>query len=395
MDPSGSIFERVACPKAHEHIKKGKKKCPTTWWARVRYLDPERGQPKDLQRRAESRTDAIDKRDALLKEIRETAGRCVGSERMSFAQLCAYYEDHYVKEAEYVEGRKVSGLRSWYTVKKQLEMLKDHFGVRPIRSITYGNIRQFRFARFKAKTKAGTQRSIASVNRELALLRRMLNVAVAESWLPKNPFHQGASLISSADEKKRERILTQAEEKTLLDACAAPRRGHLRAIIIAALDTGCRRGELLKLRWRDVDLESGQINIIAFNTKTAKARCVAMTTRLRSELQQLWAAAPDEVNKRVFGVLASVKRSFAGARADAGLPDVRFNHKMHTAATRLLRAAITLSEVGRILGHQQPSTTYRYVNADIETANRAAAALDRFNALPLEAPINQQSDAVN
>ena len=397
MTPKGAIFERWEC--SHEnsdskHIKQGKKKCPSTWWARVRYIDPESGKPKDLQRRAESRSDAIDKRDKLIREISETSGRSVGSERMTFAELCTYYEKHYVREAEYVGDQKVSGLRSWYTVKKQLEMLKGYFGGKALRSITYGNLRQFRSDRFRTKTKGGTQRSIACVNRELALIRRMLNVAAAEGWIIRNPFNQGESLISIAKERKRERIITAVEERALLDACSAPKRSHLRAIIIAALDTGCRRGELLKLRWRDVDFDAGIINIIAFNTKTAKARCVAMTSRLRVELEHLRAAAPDDPSKRVFGIVESVKRSFAGARKDAGLPDLRFHDLRHSNATRQVQLGIPISEVGRILGHQQPSTTYRYVNANTETATRAAAALDAFNAQPLDVPISE-SEALN
>src|SRR5437868_5941731 len=63
------------------------------------------------------------------------------------------------------------------------------------------------------------QRSITSVNRELALLRRMFNVAYREGWLLKNPFHSGEPLISLADEVKRERILTRDEEARLLEAC--------------------------------------------------------------------------------------------------------------------------------------------------------------------------------
>ena len=74
---------------------------------------------------------------------------------MTFAELCTYYENHYVKEVEYVGDQKVSGLRSWYTVKKQLQMLKDYFGCKALRSITYGNIRQFRSERFRTKTKEG------------------------------------------------------------------------------------------------------------------------------------------------------------------------------------------------------------------------------------------------
>jgi integrase len=77
-----------------------------------------------------------------------------------------------------------------------------------------------------------------------------------------------------------------------------------------------------------------------------------------------------------------VKRSFDTVRRAVGLEDVRFHDLRHTAATRLVGANIPLSEVGRVLGHTQANTTYRYVNANLETAKRAAAALDAFNAEP-------------
>src|SRR5688500_1274081 len=111
MKPKGTIVKR----------KSGSK---ITWWARDRYVDPEKG-PQDLHRRAESKTGAADKRDRLIADIEATAGRSVGSERMTFADLCVYYEKHYVKEAEYIDGRKVAGLRSLATVKTQLQTLKD------------------------------------------------------------------------------------------------------------------------------------------------------------------------------------------------------------------------------------------------------------------------------
>jgi integrase len=378
MKPKGSTIKRYTCKKDHEHGNK----CPCTWWARVIYIDPETGKLHDLSRRAESKAHAIDKRDKLIADIEATNGQSIGKERMTFADLCDYYEKHYLKEAEYVDGRKVAGLRSLATPKVQLGVLKSHFGQRQLRSLTYGAIREFRSTRLKTKTRSDTQRSITSVNRELALLRRMLNVAVSESFIVGgNPFHKGDPLISTADEKRRQRIITRDEEKALLAACDAPKRGHLKAIIIAALDTGCRLGELLKLRWRDVDLDNGQINLIAFNTKTATERTVALTTRLRHELERLKAEAPDDQRMRVFGILTNVKSAFTGARSDAGLADLRFHDLRHSAATRLVGAHIPLAEVGRILGHQQPTTTYRYVNADQQTAMRAAAALDRFHSL--------------
>ncbi len=379
MKPKGSVIKRYECKDTHPKGQHKKSCKVTSYWARVIFTDPETGKVRDLSRRAETKTAASDLKDALIADIKKTAGRSVGSEHMTFGELCDYFERHYVKPAEYVGDRKVAGMRSLSSAKAQLAALRAHFGNHRLRSLTYGKLRDFRSLRLKEKTRAGTQRSIAAVNRDLALCRRMLNVAMAEGWIPANPFKQGESLVTIADEKKRERILTRDEEKTLLAACETPNRAHLRAIIIAALDTGCRLGELLKLRWRDVDLDAGEIHLVAFNTKTARERWVALTTRLRGELERLKDEAPDEPSFRVFGITSNVKRSFTGARKDAGLENVRFHDLRHTAATRLVQHHIPLSEVGRVLGHSQANTTYRYVNPDAESRRRAASVLDSFN----------------
>jgi integrase len=82
----------------------------------------------------------------------------------------------------------------------------------------------------------------------------------------------------------------------------------------------------------------------------------------------------------VFGIESNVTKSFSTARRLAGLSDVRFHDLRHTHASRLVAAHIPLSEVGRALGHTQPSTTYRYVNTNIETAQRIANVLDALRA---------------
>lgn len=209
------------------------------------------------------------------------------------------------------------------------------------------------------------------------MLRRMLNVALRERWILRNPFSEGESLIVTADERKRERILTKEEEEQLLSVCVG-RRSHLRPLIVCALDTGMRRGELLKLRWQDVDFELGIITVQASNTKTLRARVVAMSARVLDELCKLFGEAKDSADL-VFGGVGDVKKAFDTARRMAGLPDLRFHDLRHTAATRLVGGHLALPEVGRLLGHTQPSTTYRYVNANVETARRAAAVFDSLN----------------
>jgi integrase len=396
---TGSVFSRG----------KGKQK---TWWARVRFVDEVTGELREKVKRAESKAHAGELRDQLVREYDTAGQRSLETDRKTFAELCDYYDKNFLVEAQYHEDEKIIGLRSLATQKGIVETLRKHFGHKRLRSITYDDLRSFRAERRKAPTRGDIARheralktnpkaelvctrALASVHRELATLRRMFNVALRAGWLLRNPFTAGESLISSKKERIRKRILTREEECRLLAACGERpitytrkgrqvvamdrRREHLRSIIIAALDTGCRQGELLKLKWRDVCLESRTLVLQALNTKTLLKRKVSMTTRLYLELEKLWNASTKDPEERVFGIADNVKTAFTAARAEAGLSDVHFHDLRHTAATRLVASHVPLEEVGKILGHQQPQTTWRYINANDETAKRAAAALEAFN----------------
>lgn len=368
-------------------------------YARIRYTD-EQGIRRDKWYRAET----VSKARSLLKEkIKELDGggsRLLDAERMSFADLVKHYEENYVTEPVYVDSRKVSGLRDHLRVKGMVGVLKAHFGKTKLRAITYGDLRTFKALRLKTPKSDDGQRAIASVNRELATLRRMLNVALAEGWILKNPFNSGGSLISIADERKRERILSRAEESAMLEACELVDKSgrhscrHLRPILICALDSAMRFGEIRSLCWRDVNIEEKLITVQAFNTKTMRERTISMTTRLADELAGLWEKSPKDPDLLVFGILSSVKKAFAAVCRQAKIEGLRFHDLRHTAATRLVEGHLPLQEVGRVLGHTLPSTTYRYVNANEETARRAAAVLDALNARAQEAA-QVQSEAVN
>lgn len=377
-------------------------------FARVGHTD-DQGKRHDVVRAAESRTHARELIRDILRDLEDRGSKALDASRMTFADLTTYFEKHYLKPAEYVDGRKIEGVRSLIPAQAAVNALKRYFGKRRLQSLSYGDIRTYRAARLKdatrgdiarhnrelardAKAELKVTRTIAAVNRELSKLRRMLNIALREGWLRSNPFSAGESLISMADERKRERILTRDEERRLLEACGDPRRLHLLPIIVCAIDTGMRRGEILSLRWHDIDFDAGVITVRAFNTKTMKERQLAMTARLAELLRILWEQSSKNPAVRVFGILDNVKRSFTSVRKSAGLLDVRFHDLRHTHATRLVGAHIPLAEVGRVLGHTQANTTYRYVNANVETARRAAAALDAFNA---DGEATPASDVVN
>lgn len=344
------------------------------WWARVTFVDPVTGKRRDIQRRADTRKAAADLRDELLREFDATEGRSFNHDTATFEEFAEGFKSRFLVEPRYHDGRKIAGLRSYKTQLGHLEVIKAFFGKRRMRDIRYGDIVEFRTKRLTEPTKYGSARSIASVNRELALLHRMLRVALRENWIIQNPFDAGEPLIRLADERQRQRILTFDEEKRLLDACDGDeQRKHLKPFLVALLDTGCRFGEIKKLVWADVDLDNDELTLRAMNTKTLTGRVVGITPRLKAELIKL-AEINNETDALVFGIKSNVKRAFASAKKIAGIDDLRLHDLRHTTATRLC-TKLELPQVGRILGHTQPRTTYRYVNANAEVRSRAADIL--------------------
>jgi integrase len=391
---------KVEIPLSHEReamrIRKGyvyKDRMTGFWYARITATD-EHGKRKDIKKRASDKTQA----NKLLKQLNTTLDtrgvEAVDSEKLTFNDLSDYFIKHYAKPAEYVDGHKVTGLRDVNNVLRYIEVLREYFGMRKLKQISYDEIRAFRQARLATKTYRKTPRTIAYVNRELAYLRRMLNIAVRKDWIVKNPINAGEPLILLSAEKRRERILTHEEEGKLLEACELLDLLLLRALIIALLDTGCRRSEIAThLRWRAVDFTSRTITIEGLTTKTLKTRQVPITNRLFVELEKLWEKSTKKLGAPVFGFELStgcVNKQFNRACELAGLKqggspkDGLFIHSLrHTAATRLVKGNLPIQMVGRILGHTQPQTTYRYLSADTETITQAASILESFQT-PIE-----------
>jgi len=218
----------------------------------------------------------------------------------------------------------------------------------------------------------------------------MLNDAVVNDWLVRSPFVKAkkGELISIAHEAKRQVVLTLANEEQLLKAFSTDKRRHLKAMIIAAIDTGCRQGELRRLRWSDVDLQLKTFRVTSYKGKTMSRRVVPVTDRLRVALLDLRAKPSVSTfrklrtgeiadNTLVFGVVNNVKKSFDAARIEAALPHIRFHDLRHTAGTFLAQGGMNIALVGEILGHSDPKTTRRYINATADTVQTARDILNK------------------
>lgn len=368
-------------------IKRAGRKDKILYYARVTYTVA--GRRKAIWRAGVNKTEARDRLTEALKE-RETltiGGRFHPQSR--FGAVMDWYLKTYVVAPIYRNDRKISGLRSAKTIKALSKPLKAFFGDIPISRISHSDLEVYRKERLAAPTIREKDdkgnpvgvRSIASVNRELALARRVFNIAERDGWINRSPFRKGHTLISQADEHRGTRVLSIDEESRLIEAA----RDYLKPIIICALDTGMRRAEILTLKWADVDLEGHRITLSALNTKTLRSRVVPISQRLLVELRNLW-DKHDEDESRVFG-LSEVKRTWTAACKKAGLergPDgVSFRCLRRTCATRWLQGGLPRESVSKLLGHATPEITYRhYLSADEVTLKQAEAILNLTDAQP-------------
>lgn len=346
-----------------------------SWYARLTFNDAS-GKRRNICRAVENKTEGNKLLKQLLRDLETEGEKVIDAEKVTFRQLANTYSDRKLIAAEYQGDTKVRGLRSHKIQLGYLKTLIEHFGGLRVRAITHSDLEDYRAKRLQTPSRRGTPLSLASVNRELTLMRSLLNFAKRKGWISRSPFDTGDPLISVADEVKRERVLTFEEEERLLLACYGPRE-HLRPMLICALDTGLRKSEMLSLRWADIDLEAGLIFARSSTTKTRKARTVGITPRLRAELERMRELAGNDPEKLIFNQ-KDMKRSFATARNLAGIKDLRWHDLRHTATTRMVEGGLAPMIVMKLTGHSQMGTFARYVNANDEAATKGAEVLDAY-----------------
>lgn len=254
------------------------------------------------------------------------------------------------------------------------------------------------------RLKAG--RKPATVNRDMTALKAALNRAVEWGYLDANPLakvkpakvdHQGVLRYLSEDEEIRLRdALDQREERHREGRESAnawrTERGypikpdlrthaftdHLKPLVVLALNTGLRRGELFNLTWPDVDLPKGTLTVRGEGAKSGKTRHVPLNAEALATLTA-WKAQgagsgfvfPGDENKR----LDNISSSWRKLCRDAGLVAFRFHDTRHSFASKLVMAGVDLNTLRELLGHGDIKMTLRYAHLAPEHKAAAVAKL--------------------
>lgn len=201
----------------------------------------------------------------------------------------------------------------------------------------------------------------ATVNRYVAALSHVLSIATRDwEWLKANP---ALKLRRLKEPSGRVRHLSDSELEALLRSCEQSANPRLELLVLAALVTGAREGELLALRWRDIDLRQGLIHFR--RSKNDDPKTVPMVDSLVKRFERF----VDEINSDrdfVFvterGAPNFPRKAWETALRNAKVEDFRFHDLRHTAASYLAMSGASLREIQQVLGHRTPQMTARYAH---------------------------------
>lgn len=267
--------------------------------------------------------------------------------------------------------------RSLERVKYGVQRLQPHFSGIPAEKIRRSNVAGYIEKRKSDGVAART------INRELDLLSAAFNyVRIQREWNVQNP----VTGMSLKEPEGRLRWLSHAEAVALISEAAKEQKSpHLADFVRLALNTGCRKNELLKLSWDRVDLTSNYIRLEGENTKSGKRRavplneeaCQALLNRSRFREKycpnSMWVFAHKDGRRVQF-----MQNGFQAACKRAGIVDFRVHDLRHTCASWLVSAGVQLFEVRDLLGHSSINMTERYAHLAPENLKAAVSMLDRL-----------------
>jgi integrase len=332
------------------------------------------------KRYREAIPDARTKQEA--KDIEAEARRLVRQGK--YVPLLAPRLETFIEEV-YLPWAKTNK-RSFRNDAWRCAVLNEYFGHLRLNEITVWLVEKFKSERLKGETRLGKTRTPASVNRELDLLSRILSMACDQDLLTNNCLRKVKRL---REDNARERVLSVSEEARLM-AVLERTRSPLRAMVIVALHTGMRRGEIHRLTWADVDFDRGII--LVRKTKTGRDRIVPMHNLVERLMKELSQAAQlrekaIQINNRSFSIEVEIcdnrifeidwiEKLWRKTCKRAGITNLRFHDLRHTFATRLAAKGVDAFAIARLLGHATVNMTALYVNSTSEHLQAAINKLD-------------------
>ncbi|MDW7646457.1 MAG: site-specific integrase [Desulfuromonadales bacterium] len=200
------------------------------------------------------------------------------------------------------------------------------------------------------------ERSPITVNNELILLSHLFTVARKE-WGMEGLRNPVSDIRKPKQPAGRERRLLPGEEEKLLKSSPV----KLRPIIVLALETAMRLGELTELTWNKVDLNRKIAHLT--ETKNGSARTVPLSSRAILELRSI----PRRLDGKVFGYSSNTSsKAFAALVKNLKLEDLRFHDLRHEATSRLFEKGLNPMEVASITGHKTLQMLQRYTHLRAE-----------------------------
>jgi integrase len=213
----------------------------------------------------------------------------------------------------------------------------------------------------------------ATVNRLVATLKHMFTKAVEWDMVEEEVLKHVRRVKFLEENNRRLRYLSKGKCQELINNCES----HLKPIVTTALNTGMRKGEILNLKWDNVDLKHGFI--LLDMTKNGERREIPINDTLRSILQGITRRLDmpfvffDSKTSRPYH---DVKRSFNTACRRSKIKDFRFHDLRHTFASHLVMAGVDITTVKELLGHKTLSMTLRYAHLAPSHKVKAVNILD-------------------
>ncbi len=274
--------------------------------------------------------------------------------------------------------------KGYYVELSVLKALIEKFGKFRLCEITPEEVEKFKRERRAKTTRHGKPRSRATVNRDVAVLSAIFNLAKEYGELKENPVNHVKYYNNLPS---RDRILSEDEEIILFDYIRNDVKFSNQIEIL--LYTGMRRGELFKIEWRDINLAEAFIFLRKEITKTNTARTLPMLSNVKAIFERLVKEA-GEVNQKgkVFEGIKSqdtaLSKQFNEVCKELGFEGLTIHSLRHTYSTRVAESQINAFVQKALLGHSKLTMTDRYTHLSKEILKE--------NVIPLEKYINRRND---